>query len=269
MSLGRAQARLAAISAGEKQLIVKEKTKMKNKGRVKVPYRTAEGRLLHTARGKILYNDIPHTSFPWKSQKEENAEILRSCLTLPKLAKHPRISPAGLHGRPMNGDHLQGYQEGKNRHKKKEEDKKAKKPVSIPDFPQHRRTSADGVMGDIQDIKYQDKMRSFNLKQTLDLNNKPVPKRKDSRAERMKALEQKIIARGKMRSETGTDSPMRKPPPPMRVPKKSPSNKPQFTLGFTVQKNPGMSSSTSEGDMPVEMHASGFDSWLEDFMARN
>merc|ERR1711865_266004 len=143
-SLGRAQARLAAISAGEKQLIVKEKTKMKNKGRVKVPYRTSEGRLHHTARGKILYNDIPHTSFPWKSQKEENAEILRACLTLPKLAKHPRISPAGLHGAPMNGDHLPGYLEGKNRHLKKKEEEKVKKVVVIPDFPQHRRTSADG-----------------------------------------------------------------------------------------------------------------------------
>jgi hypothetical protein len=264
MSLGRAQARLAAISANETQWVVKQKSKMKNKGRVKVPYRTSEGRLLHGARGKIMYNDIPHTSFPWKTQQEENAEMLRACLSLPKISPIPRVS-TGLHG-TATGAHLQNYHEGKSKHKKEEPKKKV--PVTIPDFPQPRDTSADGVMGNIQDLKRQDKLRSRNLKESLDVNAAPIPKRKDSRAERMKALEQKIIARGKLRNKTGADASVRPPVPVPSPAIRTPSDnteidsKLQFSLGFTATVEEKGRAVSAEG-------ASGFGSWLDEFLTRN
>lgn len=265
MSLGRAQARLAAISAKESSQITKEKTKMKNKGRIKVPYRTEEGRLVHNARGKILYNDVSHVSFPWKSQQEENAEQLRACLTLPRLSAKPRVGCAGLHG-AGNGSHLAGFHEMKKKHKQeKPKEKPPKVDASQLNFPTHRRTSADGVIKEIQDLKAQDKGRSANLKYNLDLNAKPQPKRKDSRAERMRALEQKIIARGKLRAEFGTDSGAgREAPTEQPSPKKAADGKRQFTVGFTVEAGDEASMDMAEDGKL----ASGFDSWLDDFLTR-
>lgn len=269
MALGRSQARLAAITKKESNLITKEKTKEKNKGRIRVPYRTAEGRLVHDSRGKILFNEVPHQSYNWKSQKEENAEMLRTCLTLPKLSPFPRISPAGLHGR-AKGTHLPGYHEGPNIHNKvhthKEDPrKKALEIASTMTFPSHRRTSADGLIEEIQQIKNQDKLRSSNLKYSLEMNATPAPKRKDSRGERMRKLEQKIIARGKQRSEFGTDAGFeRSAPDPIPSPSPSPNKdgKKKFTVGFTVDND---ERGADADDVETE---SGFESWLSEFMSR-
>lgn len=253
ISLARSQAREAAVSASETQMITIQKAKKQNQGRLKVAFRSPEGRLVHAARGKILYCDVPHTHFPWKTQQEENADLLRATLCLPKLSAIPRISPAGLHGHPKGG-HFAGYSEEKSRHEGGSR-KPPKQLLADLKFPKHQKRT-DGVMSEIQGLKRQDKLRSKNLKMKLDLNAAPTPERKNSRAERMKTLEAKIVARCQKRDEQYT---MPRTPPLIDEQESSETPK-QTGLRFTVEKN------VANVSIPIVAKS---DSWLDDFLTRN
>ena len=112
-------------------------------------------------------------------------------------------------------------------------------------------------MEELQELKRQDKQRQKNLKMRLDLNAQPPAARKDSRAERMKDLEAKIVSRCRRRD---SNYKLDVPPTPDEI--ESEDAKTQLSLMFTTEKNSG----NGEVSIPV-LPAS--DSWLDDFLTRN